>query len=79
MKNLDPLTSPPKYKYARDAKAEFYYALLMPDPDNEACHIIQRTGSELWAFTNSQDKAQIICEALNRGRPLGKEVKDGDS
>jgi hypothetical protein len=65
-----PLTEPPTYRHDQDPDAEFYYALLLPDPQNEACHIMRRLGPgkdpELWAFTDSQDKAAAICEALNR-------------
>lgn len=60
-------TTPPVYKHEQDGNAEFFYSLLLPDPLNEACHVQRRTGStpEMWAFTDSQDKAKRICDALN--------------
>lgn len=61
----DVWTPPPKYKFDQDRDAEFYYSLHLPDPDNEACHIYHRPTAILWAFTDSQDKAMRICNALN--------------
>lgn len=67
MKTFVPLTSPPRYRHQQAKDAEFYYSLLLPDADNEACHIFRRVHGkepELWAFTDSQDKAKRICDGL---------------
>ena len=55
------LTAPPQYKHQQDFSREFTYALMLPTDD--ACHILRRR--EVFAFTEGQDNAKLIVDALN--------------